>query len=65
MRIWITQDYRNLARMVIAGVIPKKEARRILDVAHPMSSESKMGYYEEVLKAGQEAKKGSAFRKVS
>ena len=65
MKIWIARDYRDLAKLMLAGVIPKKEARRILDVAHPMSSESKMGYYEEVLKAGQEAKKGSAFRKVS
>ena len=59
MKVWITQDYRNLARLVIAGVIPGKEAQGILNVAHPASRESRMGFYEELLKAEQEAKKGS------
>ena len=58
MKIWVTRDYRNLAKMMLAGVIPKKEAQKILDVAHPMSRESKIGYYEEILKE-QGLNKGS------
>ena len=59
MKVWIKRDYRDLARMMLAGVIPEKEAQNLLDVSHPMSCNSKTGYYEEVLKAKQEARKGS------
>ena len=59
MKVWMIQDYRNLAKMMLAGIIAKREAQKMLDVAHPASSGSRMGFYEELLKAGQEAKKGS------
>ena len=54
MKVWMIQDYRNLAKMMLAGVIPGKEAQKILNTTHPASHESKMGYYEELMK-----KKGS------
>ena len=50
------QDYRNLAKMMFAGVIPEKEAQNLLDVSHPMSCNSKTGYFEEVMEAKQETK---------
>ena len=59
MKVWIKKDYRDLAKMMLAGVIAKREAQKMLDVAHPASSGSKMGYYEEIMKAEQGAEKGS------
>ena len=56
MKVWMIQDYRDLARMMLAGVIPEKEAQNLLDAAHPMSCNSKTGYFEEVMKAKQETK---------
>ena len=56
MKVWITRDYRDLARMMLAGVIPGKEAQNLLDVSHPMSCNSKTGYFEEVMEAKQETK---------
>jgi len=56
MKVWMIQDYRNLAKMMLAGIVTKKEAQKMLGIAHPVSSGSRMGFYEELLKAEQGAK---------
>jgi len=51
MKIWVTKDYRDLAKMVIAGIIGEDEAQEQMNHSHPHSLECKMGYYEEIARA--------------
>ena len=51
MELMTKREYRDMAKMELAGIIPQGEVKEILARATPYTPASCLGYYEEIARS--------------